>query len=101
VPQLRQSRRARRDLIDLWCEIAANDPMAADRVYDRLEARLKILEQFAEAGRARPDIAPEARLLAEPPYAILYRIIPEGVQIVRIVHGARHISDALFRAGLE
>ncbi len=98
---LRLSGRARADLLDIWVAVATDDPAAADRLYDRLEGRVRILERFAEAGAARPDIAPKARMLVERPYVILYRILPEGVQIVRVLHGARDLRAALFIEGLE
>jgi toxin ParE1/3/4 len=101
VPQVRHTTRARRDLLDIWLGIAAENPAAADRVYDRLEARVLILERFPEAGPARPDIADEARVLVEPPYLILYRVAPSGPQIVRVLHGARYIGAAPFREGSE
>ena len=93
--------RARRDLIDIWLEVSAVNPAAADELYNRLEARVEILRRFPQSGPARADIAPDARALIELPYLILYRIIPEGVQIVRVLHGARHIDSTLFTQGLE
>ena len=101
MPQVRQTAQARRDLLKIWFDIAPENPVAAERVYDRLEARVRILEQFPEAGPARPDIADTARALVEPPYLILYRILPEAVQIVRVLHGARRIDSTLFSAGFE
>lgn len=95
------SRRARADLLDIWLEIAEHNPAAADRLYDRLEARVEILSRFVEAGTARPDIAKEARVLVEGHYLILYRIRPDDVQVVRVLHGARNIDHALFAEGLE
>lgn len=77
-----------------------DNPDAADRLLDRLEVRVRILETFPEAGAARPDIAPEARMLVEPPYLLLYRLISGGVQIVRVLHGARRIGPPLFAEGL-
>jgi plasmid stabilization system protein ParE len=40
-------------------------------------------------------------MLVERPYLILYRVIPDGVQIVRVLHGARDIDSALFMEGIE
>jgi hypothetical protein len=34
-------------------------------------------------------------------HLLLYRIIPEGVQIIRVLHGARNIDISLFTQGLE
>ena len=56
---------------------------------------------FPNAGLARADIAAEARGLSEPPYLILYRETSDGVQIVRVLHGARRIDTAAFLAGIE
>jgi toxin ParE1/3/4 len=101
MSQVRQSALARADLIQIWVDIALDNQAAADRVYDRLEARVKILERFPEAGMARPDIAKDARVFVESPYLILYRLVSEGVQIVRVLHGARDIDDSLFNEGIE
>ena len=101
VPQVRHTGLARRDLLDIWIGIARDNPAATDRVYDRLEARVQILERFPELGMARPDIASDARVLVEPPFLILYRLIPEGAQIVRVLHGARKIDNALFSEGIK
>jgi toxin ParE1/3/4 len=101
MSQVRQSALARADLIQIWVDVALDSQAAADRVYDRLEARVKILERFPEAGMARPDIAKDARILVESPYLILYRLVSEGVQIVRVLHGARDIDDSLFSEGIE
>lgn len=101
MPQVRHTTRARRDLIGIWLEINEVNPAAAAKLYDRLEARVEILRRFPAAGPARPDIAPEARALAELPYLILYRLVPEGVQIVRVLHGARQIDRAAFMQGRE
>jgi toxin ParE1/3/4 len=101
VPQVRYTVRARRDLLDIWLEISEVNPAAADDLHHRLEARVEILRRFPESGPLRPDLAPEARVLVELPYLILYRIIPEGVQIVRVLHGARNIDKTLFIEGVE
>ena len=99
--EVRHTYRARRDLIELWLELRDINPGAADRVYERLGLGLKSSSSFPEAGPLRPRLDREARVLVEPPYLILYRIVPEGVQIVRVVHGARQIDRALFLRGLE
>lgn len=100
MPEVRHTARARRDLLDIWLTIAEN-PTAVDRVYDRLDARVIILARFPEVGPIRPDIAAAARVLVERPYLILYRILPDAVQVVRVLHGARRIGSALFDEGPE
>jgi toxin ParE1/3/4 len=99
--RVRHTVRARRDLINIWLEIAPTNLAAAERLYNRLEARVEILRRFPEAARLRPDIAPGARVLVESPYVILYRIVPQGVQVVRVLHGSRNIDRAVFTEGIE
>lgn len=99
--RVRHTAQARADLLAIWREVAMDNSAAADRLYDLLEARVRILETFPEAGVARPDIASEARMLIEPPYLLLYRLIPGGVQIVRVLHGARRIDPLLFLGGVQ
>jgi toxin ParE1/3/4 len=101
VPQIRYTARARQDLLDIWVVIALDDPVAADRVYERLAERVHILERFPQAGAVRPDIDEAARVLVERPYLIFYRLLPEATQIVRVLHGARDIHGILFAEGID
>jgi toxin ParE1/3/4 len=93
--KVRHTRLARRDLLDIWLGIATHTQAAAERTYDRLEARIQALEPHPEIGPARTDIAVDARALVEQPCLILYQVIPDGIQIVRVLHGARDIDEAL------
>jgi toxin ParE1/3/4 len=101
VPSVRYTVRARRDLLDIWLEVADSNPPAADELYNRLEARIKLLKRFPRSGPLRPDIAIGARALVELPYLILYRVTPQGAQIVRVLHGSRNIDKTLFGEGVE
>lgn len=85
---------AEQDLIDIWCSIALDSPSAADRMIDRLTARIGQLSAFPESGPRRPDIGEDARILVEGNWLILYRIVAGSeVEIVRVMHGARDLSD--------
>ena len=99
MPQLRHTAQARRDLLDIWLDIAVDNQEAANRVDDRLQARVTVLTQFPELAPSRPDIAGQRAV--ESPHLILYRILPNAVQIVRVLHGARDIDGTLLNAGLE
>ncbi len=92
MPELRYTVRARRELINIWLQISEVILAAADDLYNRLEARVEILRRFSESDPVKPDIASEARA---------HSVIPDGVQIVRGLHGARKIDGTLFAQGLE
>jgi toxin ParE1/3/4 len=54
VSQVRFTRRARQDLLDIWLYIAPQNPVAADRVFDRIEESCQLLRDHPEIGPARP-----------------------------------------------
>ena len=85
------TRQAREDLIDIWLQIAADDPGAADRVLDRLEMAALNLIENPRRGPARDDIRRGLRYLVCDTYLILYRIVKDGIEIVRVVHGRRDL----------
>jgi plasmid stabilization system protein ParE len=72
IPAITHTYRARRDLLHVWRHIRDRNPAAADRFFQRIQARIEILRQFPKAGARRPELARDARVLVEPPYLILY-----------------------------
>ncbi len=53
------------------------------------------LAAFPELGPERSDIAAEARMLVIERWIALYRVVEQGVQIVRIVDGTRDLSQLI------
>ena len=89
---VRYTQHARADLIDIWMRIAARDEKVANRVVDTITGRCNQLAGFPEMGQARPEIASDVRALVSERWLILYRILAPGVQVVRIVDGARDLA---------
>lgn len=88
--------RAESDLVEIWQFIARDDPRAADRQLDRIEAQCQLLASNPRLGRLRPEIADDARAWVVGRYLILYRALDDGVEIVRVVHGARAMEHIEF-----
>jgi toxin ParE1/3/4 len=91
---------ARADLLDIYLTIAVEQPKAAERYFDRIEAKAKLLAGQPRMGVRRPDIRRSTRMLVEAPYIILYEVVPdtdEGpvhmVEIVRVVDGRRDLQS--------
>ena len=80
------------DLIEIWTHIAAENPAAADRVLDAIEARWQQLAQHPYSGVARDDITPGIRHLIAGEYLSLYRIEGDRIEIIRVIHGRRKID---------
>ena len=86
---------AENDLEEIWLYIAADSIAAAEGVLHRIAAAERRLTEFPEIGQARPDLAPGLRHWPVGRYLILYRIDPEAVTIVRVLHGARDLPSAI------
>lgn len=93
MPVIQRTARAEEDLIDIWIYIAQDNPAAADRLLDKIDSKILLLAEQPGLGPAREDIAPELRYLPLGNYLILYRIIPHGIEVVRVVQGARNVKN--------
>lgn len=80
------------DLIEIWDHIADDSPTAADRFLARLKSAEQQLLQFPLMGRSRPDVRVDVRHWPVGDYIILYRVVPNRLEIVRVVHGARDLG---------
>lgn len=90
--------KAEEDLLDIWSYIAENSPANATKLTRTFHQHFALLAENTRIGQARPDIAPTLRYFPVKRYLILYREIPNGVEIMRVVHGSRDIG-ALFDTG--
>jgi toxin ParE1/3/4 len=91
--RIQRTPRADQDLEELWFFIAQDDPAAADRWIDTLEEKIRLLVDNPLMGPARPDIARELRYHPVGNHLLLYRVIQGGIEIVRVVHGARDLLN--------
>jgi len=89
---------AKRDLVEIWVYIAEGNVDAADALNGRIRAVCDKLDQSPALGKLRPELGAEIRSFAIGSYVIYYRVTPDGVRILRIVHGAR---DAIRLLGLS
>lgn len=93
------SNQARTDLLEIYVMIGLEQPAAAERYFDRIEAKVNLLGSQPRIGVRRSDIRPAMRMLVEAPYLILYRTEPDtdegpcaAVEIIRVVDGRRELS---------
>lgn len=93
------SNQARTDLLEIYELIGLEQPAAAERYFDRIEAKAKLLQSQPRMGLRRPDIRPSVRMLVEAPYLLLYRTLPDtddgpvdAVEIIRLVDGRRDLK---------
>jgi toxin ParE1/3/4 len=91
---------ARQDLLEIYLIIALDNPSAAERIYDAVEAKAEILAKHPRLGPRRTYIQRAMRMLVEYPYLILYETHPntdqgpiDEVEIVRVVDGRRDLTN--------
>lgn len=93
--RIRRSARARADQSAIWLHIAEDRIAAADRQVDRLAEAFGILADYPDAGRTRTELDTPLRAFPVDQYLIFYRVSPESLDVVRILHAARDITPDL------
>lgn len=97
---VRKLPQAEEDLLDLWCHIGCDNPLQADRYLDFLEAKLNLLACTPGMGRSQDHLGPELCVFPVDSYLIFYRQTDAGIDIVRVLHGARDV-EYLFQDDLS
>jgi toxin ParE1/3/4 len=84
--------------IDLWeiAEyIARDNPAAAGRLLDEVDKTISLLADFPGMGPSRDELMPHLRSFPVHSYVLFYRPNDDGIELVRVIHGARDL-DQLF-----
>ena len=82
VPALQHIREARE-----YIEI--DNPTAATRQIDRIEAAVNLLRAFPMMGRAGRRAGTRELPVPGTPYILVYRVKQESVQMLAVLHGSR------------
>ena len=90
------SNRANKDFLSIWAYIAEDSPSAADRLLDTIKEKCDLLGDNPDLGQAHPDISAEMRYFPIKNYLILYRKTPHGIDVVRVLHGARDLGGVFY-----
>ena len=81
-------------LVNIYEHIALNSPTYANRMVDRITHRSEQIADQPISGRKVPEYqAEDIRELIEKPYRIIYRIKPEQIDVVAVIHGARLLPE--------
>jgi toxin ParE1/3/4 len=96
MPRVIRTAGARADLIGIWRYIERQSSEdRADRVLRLIDKKCESLASAPQIGRRRDELRPGLRSFAAGRYLILYRPIDGGIEVVRVLHGARNLP-ALF-----
>lgn len=86
--------RALADLAEIWAYIAENSPAHADAFAARIDHRFHASARQPEMGRARPELGKNLRSFVVGRHVIFYLPLSKGIEVVRVLHGARDIETA-------
>lgn len=84
----------RPDIIEIWDYIADDSFEAADRWVDQLDEKFRLLATQPLMGRVRFELERGMRSFPFGRYVIFYMPTDEGIDVVRVLHGARDIDAA-------
>jgi toxin ParE1/3/4 len=95
MPVIHRSSQAQLDIAEIALRIAQDNPTAADRWLELIDEKFRLLARMPELGRKRFELAPDLRSFPVGNYVIFCRPVTDGIQVIRVLHGARDIP-ALF-----
>ena len=81
------------DILEIWDFIAEDSFAAADRWVDRLDETLELWATQPMMGRGREELAPGVRSFAFGKYVVFFSPLSDGIDVVRVLHGARDIDQ--------
>ncbi|MBC6422428.1 MAG: type II toxin-antitoxin system RelE/ParE family toxin [Hormoscilla sp. SP5CHS1] len=89
---------ASRDLDKIFDYFVSRNIEAGERFVEEFEKKCRNLVEFPNMGRSYAEIKPSLRGIPIEGYIILYRVIENGVEIVRVVSGYRDLPSLFFES---
>jgi toxin ParE1/3/4 len=92
MPRVLKRPLAYSDLAEIWSFIADDSADAADHFLAVLEQKFRLLATQPQMGRSRPELMPELRSFPVGRYVAFYLAMADGIDLLRVLHGARDIG---------
>jgi toxin ParE1/3/4 len=86
-----RSKQAQQDLEEILDYLDSQSTQAADRFATKFDDLCELHATHPRIGASSEQYAPNLRHFAVWNYAIFYRPIEDGIELIRIIHGARDI----------
>lgn len=91
--RFRRLPQADHDLDSIWSFIAADSVRAADKQIQRIGEMFEMLMRNPLAGRERRELRAGLRSFPVGNYVIFYVPLPDGIEVVRVMHGRQDIDS--------
>jgi toxin ParE1/3/4 len=92
MPVIIKLARAKADLTEIWDYIAEDSEIQADAFINTVDQKFLLLSEQPNLGRTRYELAKNMRSFPLGRYVIFYVVLPDGIQVVRVLHGARDLT---------
>jgi toxin ParE1/3/4 len=87
--RVRKTHRAERDISNIADWIARDSESAAFNWLDELDQKFSVIAESPGIGTDRSDLRRGVRSYASGNYLIFFKLSKSGVDVLRIIHGAR------------
>lgn len=94
--KIRRRPQAKVDAVDIWFYVANDSVTAADALLNRIDEALVRLSDYPLSGAERNELIAGLRICPVDNYVIYYRVEPDHLDVLRVLHAARNISVELF-----
>lgn len=91
MAQVQRTKPADADLLEIWAYIAESSIESADKVLHGIAQKCWNCAEMPGMGRRRDELAPGLQSVVYERYVIFYLAIEDGIQLVRVLHGARDL----------
>ncbi|MBP6012956.1 MAG: type II toxin-antitoxin system RelE/ParE family toxin [Alphaproteobacteria bacterium] len=92
MPRVLRSYLAEDDLEEIWSYIDKDNPAAAEKLIRRITRVFELLATRTGLGTRRQGLDDDVLVFPVRKYQVLFRRIPDGIEIVRVIHSARNIE---------
>jgi toxin ParE1/3/4 len=89
MPEIIRTPESENDLTEIAIYIANDSVNAAMRWIDLVDSKLRVIVDTPGIGQKRDDLSPGLRSYPLGNYLIFYRPTAHGIEVVRVLHGAR------------
>jgi len=101
MPRILVRPRARGDLLDIWAYIAEHSDVQADAFIATIDRKFEKLAKRPLTGRPRQELSTALRSSPVGRYIVFYLPLANGIEVIRVLHGARDLPGDAFDATTE
>jgi toxin ParE1/3/4 len=96
MPVILRTPASRTDIVEILLHLRRHSRRAARSLHAAIDETLRLLAEYPGAGKSRDELAPRLRSLPVRryrQYMIYYRPIADGIEVIRVIHGAREVRN--------